>query len=146
MLARLFGDRSSTLQLRAATTALREAAQDKRISGLYLHGNLVTSGFSSGYGPLKELREAIQDFQKSGKPVIAYIGDAANRDYYLMSVADQILLNPYGVLAFRGLAASGTFFKGAGDKYGFEFTPIRRGSSSPAPLPARSACSASALT
>ncbi len=127
VLARLLGERTSTLQLRAATTALREAAQDKRISGLYLHGNLVTSGYSSGYGPLKELREAVQDFQKSGKPVIAYIGDAANRDYYLMSVADQILLNPYGVLAFRGLAPSGTFFKGAGDKYGFEFTPIRRG-------------------
>lgn len=126
-LARLLGERTSTLQLRAATTALRAAAQDQRISGLYLHGNLVTSGYSSGYGPLKELREAVQDFQKSGKPVIAYIGDAANRDYYLMSVADQILLNPYGVLAFRGLAPNGTFFKGAGDKYGFEFTPIRRG-------------------
>jgi len=127
LLARLTGNRASTLQLRAATTALREAGQDKRISGLYLYGNLVTSGYSSGYGALKELREAIQDFQKSGKPVIAYIADADNRDYYVMSVADQILLNPFGVLAFRGLAANGLFFKGAGDKYGFEFTAIRRG-------------------
>ena len=127
LLARLLGSRSSTLQLRAATTALREAAQDKRISGLYLHGNLVTGGYSSGYGALKELREAIQDFQKSGKPVLAYMANADNRDYYLVSVADQILLNPFGLLAFRGLAAQGTFFKGAGDKYGVEFTPIRHG-------------------
>jgi protease IV len=127
LLARLLGSRSSTLQLRAATTALREAAQDKRISGLYLHGNLVTGGYSSGYGALKELREAIQDFQKSGKPVIAYMANADNRDYYLVSVADQILLNPFGLLAFRGLAAQGTFIKGAGDKYGVEFTPIRHG-------------------
>ena len=127
LLARLLGSRSSTLQLRAATTALREAAQDKRISGLYLHGNLVTGGYSSGYGALKELREAIQDFQKSGKPVIAYLANADNRDYYVVSVADQILLNPFGRLAFRGLAAQGTFFKGAGDKYGVEFTPIRHG-------------------
>ncbi len=127
LLARLLGERSSTLQLRKATTALREAAQDKRISGLYLHGNLVSGGYSSGYGALKELRDAIQDFQKSGKPVIAYIADADNRDYYVMSVADQILLNPLGVLAFRGLAASGIFFKDAGDKYGFEFTAIRHG-------------------
>lgn len=127
MLARLLGERGATLQLRAATTALREAAQDKRVSGLYLYGNLIPSGYSSGYGALKELREAIQDFQKSGKPVIAYIADADNRDYYLVSVADQILLNPFGVIAFRGLAASGTFYKGAGDKYGFEFTPIRHG-------------------
>src|SRR5208282_2850400 len=75
----------------------------------------------------KELREAIQDFQKSGKPVIAYIANADNRDYYLESSANQILLNPLGLLAFRGLAAEGTFFKGAADKYGFEFTPVRHG-------------------
>ena len=127
MLARLLGGRGATLQLRAATTALREAAQDKRISGLYLYGNLIPVGYSSGYGALKELREAIQDFQRSGKPVIAYIADADNRDYYVMSAADQILLNPLGEIAFRGLAARGTFFKGAGDKYGFEFTAIRHG-------------------
>ncbi|HWX22957.1 MAG TPA: signal peptide peptidase SppA [Candidatus Binatia bacterium] len=126
-LSRLFGNRASSLQLRAATTALHEAAQDKRISGLYLHGNLVAAGYSSGYGALKELREAIQDFQKSGKPVIAYIAAADNRDYYLMSVADQILLNPLGLIAFRGLSAHGVFYKGAGDKYGIEFTPIRHG-------------------
>ncbi|MGP8199003.1 MAG: signal peptide peptidase SppA [Limisphaerales bacterium] len=126
-LARLLGNGSPTLQLRAATTALREAAKDKRISGLYLHGNLLAANYSSGYGALKELREVIQDFQKSGKPVIAYIENADNRDYYLESAADQIILNPLGLLAFRGLAAEGTFFKGAGDKYGVEFTPIRHG-------------------
>ena len=127
VLARLMGERNPALQLRAATTALREAAEDKRISGLYLHGNLITGGYSSGYGALKELRDAIHDFRKSGKPVIAYITDADNRDYYVMSDANQILLNPLGVLGFRGLAANGMFFKGAGDKYGFEFTAIRRG-------------------
>ena len=127
LLALLLGERGATLQLRAATTALREAAQDSRISGLYLYGNLIASGYSSGYGALKELRAAIQEFQKSGKPVIAYIADAANRDYYVMSVADQILLNPLGEIAFRGLAAKGTFYKGAGDKYGVEFTPVRHG-------------------
>jgi protease IV len=127
MLARLLGDRTSTLQLRAATTALREAAQDKRISALYLHGNLVASGYSSGYGALKELRDAIRDFQKSGKPVIAYINEADNRDYYVMSVAKQVVLNPFGMLGFRGLVAGGMFFKGAADKYGVEFTAVRHG-------------------
>ena len=127
VLDRLLGRGSPALQLRAATTALREAARDKRISGLYLHGNLLAGNYSSGYGALKELREAVQDFQKSGKPVIAYIANADNRDYYLESVADQILLNPFGLLAFRGLAAEGIFFKGTADKYGVEFTPIRHG-------------------
>jgi protease-4 len=126
-LGRLFGNDESILQLRAVTTALREAAEDKRISGLYLQGNLQSADWSSGYGALKELRAAIQDFQKSGKPVIAYLDNADNRDYYVESAANQIILNPLGLLAFRGLAAQGVFFKGAGDKYGFEFTPIRHG-------------------
>jgi protease-4 len=126
-LSRLFGNDESVLQLRAATDALRKAASDKHISALYLHGNLETENYASGYAALKELREAIQDFQKSGKPVIAYIDNADNRDYYLQSVADQVLLNPMGILAFRGLAAQGTFFKGAEDKYGIELTAIRHG-------------------
>src|ERR1700722_4134452 len=110
-MSRVFGGGESVIQLRAATAALREAAKDKRISALYLHGNLRTEDYSSGDGALKELREAIQDFQKSGKPVIAYIANADNRDYYLESSADQILLNPFGLIAFRGLAAQGVFFK-----------------------------------
>jgi protease-4 len=126
-LSRLFGNDESVLQLRVATDALRKAASDKHISALYLHGNLETENYASGYAALKELREAIQDFQKSGKPVIAYIDNADNRDYYLQSVADQVLLNPMGILAFRGLAAQGTFFKGAEDKYGIELTAIRHG-------------------
>ena len=126
-LSRLLGRGSPVLELRAATTALHEAAGDQRISALYLHGNLLAGNYRSGYGALKELREAIQDFQKSGKPVLAYIAEADNRDYYLESVADQIVFNPLGLLAFRGLAAEGVFFKGAADKYGIEFTPIRHG-------------------
>ena len=126
-LARLFGNDEGTIQLRAATTALREAAKDNRIVGLYLYGNLETGEYASGYAALKELREAIEDFGKSSKPVIAYIDDADNRDYYLQSVADKILLNPMGMLAFRGMAAQGMFLKGAEDKYGIEFTPTRHG-------------------
>lgn len=127
LLARLVGQRNPALQLRTATTALREAAQDQRISALYLHGNFITTDGSSGYGALSELRDAIYEFRKSGKPVIAYVGDADNRDFCVMSAANQILLNPSGVLAFRGLAASSIFFKDAGDRYGFEVTAIRRG-------------------
>lgn len=127
LISRLFGNNEKSIQLRAATTALRAAAKDKRITALYLRGNLETGNYSATYAAVKELREAIQEFQKSSKPVIAYIENADNRDYYLDSVADQILLNPMGLLAFRGMAAQGIFFKEAEDKYGLEFTPIRHG-------------------
>src|ERR1700757_989841 len=61
-LARLFGNDDGTIQLGAATPALREAAKDNRIVGLYLYGNLETGEYASGYAALKELREAIQEF------------------------------------------------------------------------------------
>ena len=127
LLSALLGSGESTVQLRAVTTALRAAATDPRISGLYLRGEPESDGYSSGFAALKEVRAAIQDFQKGGKPVIAYAAEADNRGYYLLSAADQILLNPLGELAFRGLATEETFYKGAADKYGVEFTPIRHG-------------------
>jgi protease IV len=126
-LSRLLGKSESSIQLRAVTSSLREAARDKRISALYLHGNLVSDGYSSGYAAVREIRQAVLEFRKSGKPVVAYMTNADNRDYYLASAADQILLNPLGVIAFNGLALQGMFFKGAADKYGIEFTPIRHG-------------------
>jgi len=125
--ARIFGQEQEGVQLRAAIMALQEAATDKRISGLYLRGNLQSADYSSGYAALKELRGAIQDFEKSGKPVIAYIQDADNRDLYILSAADQIMMNPLGILGFRGLASQGIFFKGAEDKYGIDVTPTRHG-------------------
>ena len=125
--ADLLGDGNHTVSLRAVTDSLRLGAKDPRIAAVYLHGSIAPMGYESGFAALKEVREAILEFRHSGKPVVAYLVDAGKRDVYLTSAADEILMNPIGTVEFNGLAATGTFFKNAGDKYGLEFQPVRHG-------------------
>jgi protease IV len=116
-----------TVSLRAVTQSLRAAATDPRVAGVYLRGSIQPMGYESGLAALKEVREALLAFRQSGKPVIAYLVDPNQRDLYLASVAEPIWLNPSGTVEWHGLAATGTFFKGLGDRYGVEFQPIRHG-------------------
>ncbi len=117
---RLFGDEPTpTLQLRTITRSLRAAASDDRIAGLLIRGDQPElSAGSPGFGALKEIRHAIEEFKNSGKPVTAYLTYALTSDYYLASAADEIVLDPYGVILMPGLAAQPMFFAGALEKYG----------------------------
>ncbi|MEY2878871.1 MAG: hypothetical protein RLZZ15_1251, partial [Verrucomicrobiota bacterium] len=67
----LSGGRDHTLQLRAVTNALRAAAKDARVAGLFITGEMNPSGFGSGFAALKEVRAALLDFKASGKPIRA---------------------------------------------------------------------------
>lgn len=112
------GQRSTTLQLRTVTRAIRDAAKDNRIAGLLITGNLQPSGFGSGYGALKEVRSALLAFKASGKPIETFFNEASTRDYYLGSVANEVVLDPYGVLILQGLTSQPMFMAGAFDKFG----------------------------
>lgn len=121
------GGGGETVSLREVTDSLRLGAKDPRIAALYLHGSFAPAGYESGFAALKEVRDAIVDFRKSGKPVIAYLVDANKRDIYLTSAASEVLMNPIGTIEFNGLAATGTFYKNAEDMYGIDFQPVRHG-------------------
>jgi protease-4 len=112
------GERSTTLQLRTVTRAIRDAAKDHRIAGLLITGNLQPSGFGSGYGALKEVRSALLAFKASGKPIETFFNEASTRDYYLGSVANEVVLDPYGALILQGLTSEPMFMAGAFDKFG----------------------------
>jgi protease-4 len=114
----LGGQRVTTLQLRSVTRAIRGAAKDNRIAGLLITGNLQPAGFGSGYGALKEVHAALASFKASGKPVVAFFNEASTRDYYLGSVADEVVLDPYGVILLQGLASQPLFMAGAFEKFG----------------------------
>jgi protease IV len=117
----------TSIGLRDVVQALREAAEDDRIVGLYLHGDVTPSGLTSGLATLREVREALEAFQDAGKPIFAYTTAGAERDYYLLSVADTIVLNPMGALEINGLSSETTFFAGALQKYGVGIQTIRAG-------------------
>jgi protease-4 len=126
-----FGDLSSnnpdTLQLRTVIRAINEAAQDGRIAGILLKGSLTPGGVGSGYGALQEVRGALAQFRRSGKPIKAYLDFATTRDYYLASIADEITLDPYGLIYMPGLSVEETFFAGSFEKYGVGIQVTRVG-------------------
>jgi protease-4 len=108
----------SPLPLRAATVAIRAAADDDRIGGILLRGMVASDGVSSGYAALRELRAALDDFKASKKPVLAYLVTPDVRTYYVASAADSITLDPFGSLLFPGMASEQVFLSGLFEKYG----------------------------
>ena len=103
--------------------ALKEAKDDDKIDAIYLN----VSSPNAGMATMLEVRNAIIDFKKSKKPVIAYSEVYTQGAYYLASAASKVYLNPQGALEFKGFSSELTFFKGALDKLGIEAQIIRVG-------------------
>jgi protease IV len=92
----------------------KKAKVDKRIKAVLLDVNM--SGV--GWGKAEEIRDAITDFRSSGKHVYAYIEFGLNKEYYIATAADKIIVPPPGELFINGLAADVMFFRGSLDKLG----------------------------
>src|SRR5215208_6113334 len=92
----------------------KKAKVDRRIKAILLDVNM--SGV--GWGKAEELRDAITDFRSSGKPVYAYIEFGLNKEYYIATACDKIIVPPPGELFINGLAADVMFFRGSLDKLG----------------------------
>ncbi|KQC01831.1 signal peptide peptidase SppA [Pedobacter sp. Hv1] len=103
--------------------ALKAAKNDDNIECVYIN----VSAPNAGMATMLEVRNAILDFRKSKKPVIAYSEIYSQGAYYLASAADKVYLNPQGALEFKGFSSQLTFFKGALDKLGVEAQIIRVG-------------------
>ncbi len=122
-----FGGRPDSLQLRTVTRAIRAAATDSRIAGIFITGDLSPAAFGSGFAALREVRGALLDFKAAGKPVSAYLTYATTKTYYLASAANDLSIDPYGVVVMPGLASEPTFFAGAFEKYGINVQVTRVG-------------------
>ncbi|MEX2273201.1 MAG: signal peptide peptidase SppA [Vicinamibacterales bacterium] len=100
--------------LRSLIDALRKAAVDKRIKSVVI----LPRGGGALWGKVQEIRDAIIDFRKSGKPIIAYLEYGAEQEYYLASACDKVYLMPASSLDLRGLATYELFLRGTLDKIG----------------------------
>jgi protease-4 len=92
----------------------KKAKADKRIKAILLDVNM--SGV--GWGKAEEIRDAITDFRSSGKPVYAFVEFGLNKEYYIATACDKIIVPPPGELFINGLAADVMFFRGSLDKLG----------------------------
>lgn len=123
-LAAVFGKPSeNVIGLDDVLANIAKAKNDENIVGIYLKGGSLSGGISS----IKEIRNALLDFKKSGKFIVAYADNYSQRMYYLASVADKVLINPQGMLELKGLSAQTMFFKNTLDKLGIEMQIVKVG-------------------
>ncbi|MDO7847560.1 signal peptide peptidase SppA [Hymenobacter sp. M29] len=119
-----FGGNNSSTGLVNLKAAIRRAKGDSDIKGILLNLGIVQGGMAS----LEEVRDALLDFKKSGKFVVAYHEIASEKSFYLASVANEIYLNPQGTLEFNGLSSEVMFYKRLFDKAGIQPYIFRVGS------------------
>lgn len=100
--------------LRDMVATLQRARTDERVK------DVVITPVSGGamWGQLQELRAAVAELRKSGKPVTAYLESGGAPEYYVASAANRILLMPGGTLDLSGVATYELFFRGTLDKLG----------------------------
>lgn len=103
--------------------AINNAKTDNKIKGISLEMDNINAGITQ----LDDIRNALNDFKKSGKFVYAYGNTVSQGAYYLGSVADKYYLNPAGLIELKGLSTEVTFFKNFAEKYGIGIQVIRHG-------------------
>jgi protease-4 len=109
----LRGQRTPTV--RAIVDDLRKAKVDARVNAVLLK----PTGFDSPFwGKVQEVRDAVLEFKKSGKPVYAYLEYGGDREYYLATAADKVFLMPASPLDLNGVATYELFLRGTLDKIG----------------------------
>ncbi|MBP3712298.1 MAG: signal peptide peptidase SppA [Bacteroidaceae bacterium] len=112
-----------SIGLDQALEALKKAAANDKVKGIYLEGG----SFYATPAMLQELRQGLLEFKKSGKWVMAY-GDSYSRAaYYLCSAADEVLLNPSGMLDWSGMSSQPIFFTGLMKKVGVKMQVFKVG-------------------
>jgi len=112
--ASLFNRNVESYGLNDILSAIKKAETNDNIKGIYLNAGLSSAGFTT----MEPIRNALLQFKKSGKFIIAYGENFSQPTYYVSSAADTIFMNPAGILDFRGLATSIQFSKGTYEKWG----------------------------
>ncbi|MGM9620177.1 MAG: signal peptide peptidase SppA [Bacteroidaceae bacterium] len=122
-LASLGGTATQQIALDEALQALKKAAKNDKIEGIYMEGG----AFSAYPAEAQELRQALLEFKKSGKWIVAYADTYSRSAYYLCSVADKVYLNPIGMLEWSGLSSNPMFWTGLMKKVGVRMQVFKVG-------------------
>src|SRR5919107_1305043 len=110
--ARFFG--AETNSLSNLLLQLRKAKADKRVGAVLLD----IGSLGAGWAKSEEIRDAVADFRKSGKPVYAYMEYGSDKEYFVATAAERVYVAPIGDLFVNGLAANVLHFRGSFDKLG----------------------------
>lgn len=115
--------KGTTLTLTEIINAIRKAKDEPKIEGIYLTANMPEGGLSS----IDEVRRALLEFKESGKFIVAYGDTYSQKGYYLASTADELYLNPQGMVELNGIHISNIFYKKALENFGVQMQVFKVG-------------------
>lgn len=108
-------DDISTIGLDDILNAIEKAKNNDNIKGIYIEAGTFDP---DSHASLQAIRDALKDFKKSGKWIVAYGDIYTQGAYYVCSVADKVYLNPVGIIDWHGLAAQPYYLKDMLAKFG----------------------------
>ncbi len=111
------------LGLEQTLAAVQKAKDNERIKGIYIEAGAL----GASYAQLQELRDALQDFRRSGKWIVAYGDIYTQGAYYVASAANKIYLNPQGMIDWHGIGAQPIFLKDVMAKFGVRMQVLKVG-------------------
>ena len=123
-LAELTGQVSENLGLDEMVEAIQKAKENENIKGIYIEAGAFSSDTPASS---HAIREALLDFKKSGKWIVAYSDSYTQNTYYICSVADKVYLNPEGMLDWHGLGGESYYVKDLLAKFGVKFQAVKVG-------------------
>ena len=124
------GNTVGTIGLDDVLAAIDKAEGNDKIKGIYIEAGMLSA---DSYASLTAIRNALLDFKKSGKWIVAY-GDVYTQGvYYVASVADKVFLNPSGQVDWHGIASQPIFLKDLMAKFGVKMQLAKVGAYKSAP-------------
>jgi len=100
--------------VRSVVDSLRKAKVDRRVTSIIIRP-VSTAAL---WGKVQEVRDAIADFRRSGKPAIGFLEYGGEQEFYLVSACDKVFLSPTATLDLTGIASYELFLRGTLDKIG----------------------------
>ena len=104
-------------------SAINNAADNKDIAGIYIEAGMLQSDYSA----LQEIRHALLKAKKNKKWIVSYSDAYSQGTYYVCSAADEIWVNPQGMVDIHGLAGQTTYLKDLLEKVGVKMKVIKVG-------------------
>lgn len=117
------GDNSLNSGLNDILSSIKKAKANDDIKGIYIE----TGALAANYATLQEIRNALADFRKSGKWIVAYGDFYTQGAYYVASVADKVYINPKGIVDWHGIGAQTMFYKDFMAKFGVKWEVVKVG-------------------
>lgn len=117
------GDNSLNSGLNDILSSIKKAKANDDIKGIYIEAGAL----AANYATLQEIRNALADFRKSGKWIVAYGDFYTQGAYYVASVADKVYINPKGIVDWHGIGAQTMFYKDFMAKFGVKYEVVKVG-------------------